>query len=118
MEFKKQKPIYMQIVERLCDRIVEGGLQSGSRFPSVRDVAAEFGVNPNTVMRSFEFLQSNEIIYNQRGVGYFVGENASDVIMEMNRKTFIEDDLPEILAKMKILGLTIDELKKYECKTK
>ena len=118
MDFKKQKPIYMQIVERLCDRIARGDLQTSMRFPSAREVAAEFGVNPNTVMRSFEFLQNSGIIQNRRCVGHFVSENAPDIIHDINRKTFIEDELPEIFEKMNLLGITIDELKKYECKTK
>lgn len=70
MEFRKQKPIYLQIADRLMEQILGGVPAAEERMPSVRDVAASMGVNPNTVMRTFEHLQSEGIIYNRRGVGY------------------------------------------------
>jgi DNA-binding transcriptional regulator YhcF (GntR family) len=69
MDFRKQKPIYLQIVDRMSERIVAGEWSEDERVPSVREVAAELGVNPNTVMRTFEYLQNAEIIYNRRGMG-------------------------------------------------
>ena len=66
MDFKKQKPIYQQIADTLCERIVGGQWKGDDRIPSVRDVAIQLGVNPNTVMRSFDHLQQAEIIYNRR----------------------------------------------------
>lgn len=111
MDFKKQKPIYQQIADTLCERIV-GELKADERVPSVRDVAVQLGVNPNTVMRTFDYLQSAEIIYNKRGVGYFVSPDATQKIMALRRKEFIEEDLPVFVQKMKMLGLTFDDIAK------
>lgn len=111
MDFRKQKPIFQQIADRLCERIVAGEWESDGRIASVRDVAAELGVTPNTAMRSFEYLQQREIIYNRRGTGYYVSPDASERIIEMQRKEFFEEELPLILQKMKMLGLSLDDLK-------
>ena len=110
MEFRKQKPIYLQIVDRLMEQILAGDLREEDRVPSVRDVAEFMGVNPNTVMRTFEFLQSNEIINNRRGVGYFVSPDAKQKILAEQRREFLENDLPLIKQKMKILGIDPMEL--------
>lgn len=112
MDFKKQKPIYQQIADMLCERIAGGELRGDERMPSVRDVAVQLGVNPNTVMRTFDYLQQTEIIYNKRGMGYFVSADAAEKVLALHREDFIENDLPIILQKMNMLGLTIDELKK------
>lgn len=110
MEFKKQKTIYLQIADTLCDRIVQGEWKSGERFPSVREVAGDMGVNPNTVMRTFDYLQSLDIIYNKRGIGYFVADDASKMILDQQRKEFIEEELPLIIEKINMLGLDPMEL--------
>ncbi|MBQ9474167.1 MAG: GntR family transcriptional regulator [Bacteroidales bacterium] len=112
MDFKKQKPIYQQIADTLCERIVGGELAAEERVPSVRDVAMQLGVNPNTVMRTFDYLQSAEIIYNKRGVGYFVSSDATDRILALRRKEFMEEDLPAFVQKMNMLGLTFDDISK------
>ena len=77
---------------------------------SVREYGAEIGVNPNTVMRSYEKLTSDGIIYNKRGIGYFISENAKDVALEMQRHEFIEKTLPEIKRRMKLLGIAPETL--------
>ena len=110
MDFKKQKPIYQQIADSLCERIVCGELPAEERMPSVRDVAVQLGVNPNTVMRTFEYLQGEEIIYNRRGVGYFVAADARKKILAEQRREFLEEELPLIKQRMKMLGIGIDEL--------
>ena len=110
MEFRKQKPIYLQIADRLMEQVLAGELKEEDRVPSVRDVAEAMGVNPNTVMRTFEYLQGAEIIYNRRGVGYFVSPDAQQKILEKQRREFIVDDLPIIKQKMKMLGIDLREL--------
>ena len=110
MDFRKQKPIYLQIAERLMDQIVAGTPAPDDRMPSVRDVAASMGVNPNTVMRSFDYLQQEGIIYNRRGVGYFASPDAKEKILAIQRREFLEEDLPVIKQKMRLLGISIDEL--------
>lgn len=111
MDFKKQKPIYLQIADWLMEQILGGQPAEEDRMQSVRDVAASMGVNPNTVMRSFDYLQQEEIIYNRRGVGYFVSPDAKSRILALQRKEFLEEELPYIRQRMKTLGISIDELK-------
>ena len=114
MDFRKQKPIYLQIVDRMSERIVAGEWLEDERVPSVREVAAELGVNPNTVMRTFEYLQNAEIIYNRRGMGYYVSPKAKEKIVELNKRYFFEDELPYIVQRMNMLGLSWDDLKDHQ----
>lgn len=110
MDFRKQKPIYLQIADHLSEQVLQGALTPDDRMPSVRDVAAAMGVNPNTVMRSFDYLQSEEIINIRRGVGYFVNPDAKAKILALQRREFLEEDAPIIRQKMKLLGISIEEL--------
>ena len=112
MEFRKQKPIYLQIADRLMEQILQGEPAEDDRMPSVRDVAVNMGVNPNTVMRTFEQLQSEEIIYNRRGVGYFVSPDAKKRILAEQRRQFLEEELPLIKQKMQMLGITFEDVMK------
>ena len=112
MEFRKQKPIYLQIAERLMEQVLAGQLAADDRMPSVRDVATQMGVNPNTVMRTFDYLQSEEIIFNRRGVGYFVSGDAKEKVLALQRREFLEEELPLIRQKMQLLGININELEK------
>ena len=77
---------------------------------SVREYGAEIGVNPNTVMRSYEKLTSEGIIYNKRGIGYFVSADAMDIVLQAQRKEFIERELPAIRRRMQLLGIDFSEL--------
>ena len=110
MEFRKQKSIYQQIADRLMDQMLAGTPDADERMPSVRDVAVSLGVNPNTVMRSFDYLQGEGIIYNRRGVGYFASADAKEKILAIQRREFLEEELPLIRQKMKSLGIGIEEL--------
>lgn len=111
MDFRKQKPIYLQIADWLMEQVLQGQLVADDRMPSVRDVATQMGVNPNTVVRSFDYLQQEGIIYQRRGMGYFVAEGARENIVELQRRSFFEEDLPYIRQRMQLLGITFDELK-------
>ena len=110
MEFNGNKSIYLQICESICERILSGELLPDSRIPSVREYGAEIGVNPNTIMRSYERLTNDGIIYNRRGIGYFISSNARDIVLENNRKDFIENELPVIKRKMKLLGIKPEDV--------
>ena len=72
MEFNSNKSIYLQICDTICEQILSGALAPDARIQSVREYGADIGVNPNTVMRSYEKLTSEGIIYNRRGIGYFI----------------------------------------------
>ena len=105
MNFTADKPIYLQIADRLCDRILSGELKGDDRIPSVREYGAEIGVNPNTVIRSYDKLLSEEIFYNKRGIGYFVAPDARNQILDVQRREFLEKDVPAICKRLELLGL-------------
>jgi len=115
MEFNQSQAIYMQIGDYISEQILFERWKEGDRILSVRELGVSLQVNPNTVMRTYDFLQSNDIIFNKRGVGYFVAEQAKSKIIDYRRKQFLELELPVIFKNMNILGMTFDELKaKYE----
>ena len=107
MEFNGNRSIYLQICDAICEQILSGTLGPHERIPSVREYGAEIGVNPNTVMRSYEKLTNEGVIYNRRGIGYFISADAKEVVLEALRKDFMENELPAILKRMKLLGLDI-----------
>lgn len=106
MDFNADKPIFLQIADALCDRILSGEFKGEDRIPSVREYGADIGVNPNTMMRSYEKLTADGIIYNKRGIGYFVAPDAREQILNMQRKDFLEKDVPAIKQRLALLGLT------------
>ena len=110
MEFNNNKSIYLQICDAICEQILSGTLRPDERIPSVREYGAEIGVNPNTVMRSYEKLTNEGIIYNRRGIGYFISPEAKGNVLQTQRKEFLENELPEILRRMDLLGITSDML--------
>lgn len=110
MEFKDQKAIYLQLTDLICDQILSGRYPEGERLPSVRDYAAEVEVNVNTMVRTYDWLQQNEIVFQRRGVGYFVADGAVNIIMNVRRTNFFHQQLPDLFAEMKTLGITIDEV--------
>lgn len=110
MEFNQNQAIYLQIGDYICEQILLGKWNEGDRILSVRELGVELQVNPNTVLRTFDFLQTNEIIFNKRGVGYFVMENAKTKIIAYRRKQFLELELPILFKNMDLLGMTISDL--------
>ena len=110
MEFKNTKSIFQQIGDTICEKILSEVYPSNDRLPSVREMAAEIGVNPNTVMRTYTELQNDNIISNKRGIGFFVNEDAADVILKIRKKEFFEQDLPEFLKKVDLLNLDKTEI--------
>ena len=109
MDFNKNKPIYLQICDHIYERIL-----SGERLMSVRELGIELGVNPNTVMRSFERLQNKGIIATKRGIGFYVCENAREMILEEQKKEFIENEVPDFLKKMELYGVSFEDLTKLK----
>ena len=105
MEFNSNKSIYLQICAAICEQILSGTLKPDERIPSVREYGSEIGVNPNTIMRSYEKLTADGIIYNRRGIGYFISPDALQTVLEAQRKEFMEEELPQILRRMKLLGI-------------
>lgn len=116
MDFDSNKPIYLQISDSLCERILCGEFPEDERIPSVREYGSSIGVNPNTVMRTYEYLTQDKIIYNKRGIGYFVCPGAKTVILEKQRKVFLEEELPEIVRRMKLLEIPLSVIGEYDKK--
>lgn len=112
MEFDNNKPIYLQISDSLCERILSGSLAPDDRILSVRELGAELGVNPNTVARSYEKLTDAGIIYTKRGLGYFVAPGANEIVLENERKKFMETELPLFVKRSALLGIDLKEVLK------
>ena len=110
MEFSEPKGIYLQIADRIRERILRGEWKAGQRIPSIRELAVELGVNPNTVTRSYQKLLERELITNQRGRGYFVGERAAERALNEMKHEFMRDELPRIIGTMRLLGVGMDEI--------
>ena len=108
MKFSDDKPIWRQIYELIAMRILSDEWPEGSRIVSVRELAQEVGVNPNTVMRSYERLDGDGIIFNRRGIGFFVAEGAKEHIREIERRKFLDEELPKLSERLNLLGLTIE----------
>ena len=109
MEFDSNKPIYIQIADNLCERILSGEFKPGGRIPSVREWSAEIGVNLNCVARSYEILTDRKVIFNQRGIGFFVAGDALDVIRDTERRKFIDEELPLFRSRASLLGIDLKE---------
>ncbi len=110
MEFDSNKPIYLQISDSLCERILSGELKPEDRILSVRELGAEIGVNPNTVARSYEKLTDAGIIYTKRGLGYFVAPRAKEIVLEAERKSFLENEWPKLLKRAELLDIDLKKL--------
>ena len=115
MEFKENQAIYLQIADLMCENILAGSWKPGDRIPSIRELAETIQVNPNTVMRTYGYMEDQGIIHNQRGIGFFLAENAYESTRELKRKTFVSRDLPQVFRTMDLLRLGIDDLRQlYE----
>lgn len=111
MQFKENQSIYLQIAGYICEKILLKEWKPEERIPSVRELAVQLEVNPNTVMRTFDFLQQQEIIYNQRGIGYFVAPAAFQQTVNYRKQEFLQNDLPTLFRNMYLLGMDVEELK-------
>ncbi len=112
MNFKENKPIFQQLADRICDEILTGKYLADQRIPSVREYAAIVEVNANTVMRTYDSLQNNNIIYNRRGIGYFVSPDAKKIILKMKQETFLNNELEYFFNQLHTLGIDSDKLAK------
>ena len=110
MVFKEQNPIYMQIAERICDEILQGLYPEGGRLPSVREYASMVEVNVNTLVRSYDWLSQNDIIFNRRGLGYYVSTGASARISDVRRERFFRVQLPEVVHTMQTLDIPLRQV--------
>lgn len=110
MNFKESNAIYLQIADRICGEILLMQYREEERIPSVREYAAIVEVNANTVMRSYDYLQSQNIIYNKRGIGYFVTSGAIKLILSLRRDTFLKEELDYFFRQLYTLDIPIKEI--------
>lgn len=112
MEFRKHQPIYMQIADVILSDILERKIGDGDKIPSVRDLAISLQVNPNTVQRSYQWLQDEQIIFQKRGIGFYLNEKAYDKTIQLKRDEYLRDELPTTLKTGKLLKVDIDTIEK------
>jgi DNA-binding transcriptional regulator YhcF (GntR family) len=113
MDFEKKQAIYLQIGAHICENILTGIWNEGERLPSIREMAVGMEVNPNTVMRTYTYLQDRGIIYNKRGIGYFVADSAHENVLDIKRTDFIHAVLPSLFKTMDLLKIKFEDLEKY-----
>ncbi len=111
MDFKENPAIYIQIAEYVCEQILLKKWNLGDKIISIRDLAVNMEVNPNTVQRSYDFLQQREIITNKRGVGYFIEDDAMERILTFRREQFMENEMPVFMRNIYLLKIDFKEIK-------
>src|SRR3954468_15473247 len=104
-EWNDSQPIYRQLRDRVVAMMLEGVLKEGDSLPSVRNVAAEYRVNPLTVLKGYQELVDEELVEKRRGLGMFVKTGARDLLMRGEREKFLDEEWPRVYATMQRLGL-------------
>lgn len=109
-EWNDSQPIYRQLRDRVVAMILEGVLNEGDPLPSVRNVAAEYRVNPLTVLKGYQQLVDDELVEKRRGLGMYIKAGARDLLLEAERQKFLAEHWPRIHATIQRLGLTAEDL--------
>lgn len=107
------KPIYQQIADRICDQISADTFLPAERMPSVREYAAQLQVNVNTVMRTYDYLAANNIIFNRRGIGFFVSEDAKEQVHALRSRTFFSTEIKYFFSRLSSIGISPGELAEH-----
>jgi GntR family transcriptional regulator len=111
MEFRENQAIYLQIAELVCENILLRRWTLGEKIPSVRELAVQLEVNPNTVMRTYDFLQNKGIIFTKRGMGYFVEPEAEAQVLAFRKEEFLEQELPVFFKNVNMLKIDFEEIR-------
>ncbi|MFN2634371.1 MAG: GntR family transcriptional regulator, partial [Thermoanaerobaculia bacterium] len=109
-EWNDGGPIYRQVRDRVVAMILDGLLKEGDPLPSVRTVAAEYRVNPLTVLKGYQELVDEQLVESRRGRGMFINPGARDLLLQGERQKFIAEEWPRVFATIQRLGLTPEEL--------
>src|SRR5512134_1218137 len=109
-EWNEGQPIYRQLRDRVVAMILDGVLKEGDPLPSVRHVAAEYRVNPLTVLKGYQELVDEELVEKRRGIGMFVRPGARDLLLAAERRKFLAEEWPRVRATIQRLGLMPEEL--------
>ena len=107
-------PIYRQLRDRVVAMILDGVLKQGDALPSVRQVAADFQINPITVSKAYQELVDENLVEKRRGLGMYVSEGARSALMKSERDRFLSDEWPELYARLTRLGLSLKDLMEAE----
>lgn len=110
MDFHAEKPIYQQIVDYAFAKILSDEWNPGQRIPSVRELAAQMSVNTHTVLKAYDYLQLHEILIVKRGMGYFLADDAREMVNKSRREAFLSTTATAFFKEMKLLGLTIEDV--------
>ncbi len=112
MQFNNSsQAIYLQIADHICEKILLTEWQAEEKIPSVRELAVQLEVNPNTVARTYDFLKQHRIIYDKRGIGYFISPEGVKNTLVYLRQKFNKTELPTIFRTMYLLDVEIEDLK-------
>jgi GntR family transcriptional regulator len=103
-------PIYRQLKERLVGMILDGALKPGDPLPSVRQIAADYQLNPITVSRAYQELVDDNLVEKRRGIGMFVTDGASESLLASERERFVREEWPAMLQRIRRLGLDVAQL--------
>lgn len=110
MEFRENEAIYLQIAAYVGEHIMLGKWPVNEKIPSVRELAVDLQVNPNTVVRAYEFLQNKEVIMNKRGIGFFIEADAEEKIKGYSKERFLGNELPEFFRNIFLLDISMKEI--------
>ncbi len=113
MNFANNQAIYLQIAEEICSYILLKKWAQEERIPSIRELSVQLEVNPNTILRSFDTLQNEGIIYNKRGIGYFVSADGMEKAKIYLKQKFTDEDMPQFFKRMNLLSIPFNELETY-----
>ena len=105
IQWSDNSPIYRQLKDKLVGMMLDGDIKPGDALPSVRQIAAEYQLNPITVSRAFQELADENVVEKRRGLGMYMSENAKDQLLSSEKQRFLQDEWPVIVARIKRLGL-------------
>jgi len=109
MEFLDNQAIYLHIVEWICERVVSGVWTPGEKLPSVRELAVELEVNPNTVARAYEYSQNEGFMVTRRGIGQYLTDDAKSRCNAYLRRCFVEHEIPRVFRLVELLSISREE---------
>ena len=110
MDFKTNKPIYQQIVDFCFSKILTREWRAEERVVSVRELSTQLAVNSRTVLKAYEYLQTEDIIYPERGMGFYLSKDAVKKVMRIQKKEFFDNQLADMFRSMELLGISIEEI--------
>lgn len=117
MVWNDNTPIYRQLRDRVVAMILDGALKQGDALPSVRQVAADFQINPITVSKAYQELVDENLVEKRRGLGMYVTDGARSALMKSEREHFLNEEWPSLFARMERMGLDLETLLRHAPKT-